>query len=288
MRFRSFVEWIILSVCLHLMLMGFVVIYNLNLKPEPPATIAIDYIEQKSPAAQLAQARKKIETLRNQIVEQDEKNKTEEAPDDSRFLTAHNQKVKKQTVAKNRGEFKNAGQASERKAGTKTTKPSLRDLSPEFNPLAIKEQQQSDQAGQNGRASKGGEVSQTSDYLKDIETGAETVLNSREFKYYTYYNRIRRQLSQHWEPKVREKMGRLFKQGRKIASNQDHITKLLIILNEHGVLVKVQVLGESGVRDLDDAATEAFRSAAPFPNPPRGIVEADGLVKIRWDFVLES
>ncbi|MES3036928.1 MAG: energy transducer TonB, partial [Bdellovibrionota bacterium] len=105
---------------------------------------------------------------------------------------------------------------------------------------------------------------------------------------FTYYERIRKQLSQHWEPKVKEKMRTIFRQGRTIASEEDHITKLLIILNDKGNLVNVQMLGESGVQDLDDAAIEAFKSAAPFPNPPRGIIESDGTVKIRWDFVLES
>ena len=50
----------------------------------------------------------------------------------------------------------------------------------------------------------------------------------------------------------------------------------------------VQVLNDSGIRDLDDAAVEAFKEAAPFPNPPEGIVESDGTIKIRWDFILEA
>jgi protein TonB len=124
--------------------------------------------------------------------------------------------------------------------------------------------------------------------LKDIDQGIETLLNTREFKYYTYYNRIRKQLSQFWEPKVREKVNIMFQQGRKVASAQDRITKLLIVLNSRGTLVNVKVISDSGVRDLDDAAVEAFRAAAPFPNPPKGIIETDGTVKIRWDFVLET
>jgi protein TonB len=83
-------------------------------------------------------------------------------------------------------------------------------------------------------------------------------------------------------------MTNLFQQGRSIASARDRITKLLIVLNPAGTLVNVQVLSDSGVRDLDDAAIEAFRAAAPFPNPPKGIIETDGTVKIRWDFVLET
>ena len=80
----------------------------------------------------------------------------------------------------------------------------------------------------------------------------------------------------------------MFKQGRTIASDQDKITRLLIILSTRGTLVKVQVVSDSGVRDLDEAAVEAYRSAAPFPNPPQGIIDPDGTVKIRWDFILES
>jgi protein TonB len=134
----------------------------------------------------------------------------------------------------------------------------------------------------------GAESSQTNDYIKDVDQGLETMLNTREFKYYSYYNRIRKQLSQHWEGKVRDKLSKLFKEGRApAATNKDRITKVMIVLNDAGTLVRVQVLSDSGVRDLDDAAVEAFRDAAPFPNPPKGIVESDGTVKIRWDFVLE-
>ena len=48
------------------------------------------------------------------------------------------------------------------------------------------------------------------------------------------------------------------------------------------------MVGQSGVTDLDEAAMEAFKQAAPFPNPPKGIVEKDGRIRIRWDFILEA
>ena len=81
----------------------------------------------------------------------------------------------------------------------------------------------------------------------------------------------------------------MLRQGRELASaEEDRITRVIIILDDGGILQGVQVLEESGVRDLDDAAVEAFRAAAPFPNPPKGIIEDDGTVKIHWDFVLEA
>ena len=308
MRFLNFTEGLILSICLHLAFVGLVLIYNMKFPPpENQNTVAVEYLEAPPSPADLARKMKprpRAETLKNQIVAQDENSKKQEKPDDTRFLSAHDQKVEKQSVAKNKGEFKNVTKPSTQKAmkmasqnqrknnSTAKTKPSLLNLNPTFDPLAIKERQQKSETqaseGYDYATAEGGDVSQTEDYIKDVDQGSQTLLNAREFKYYTYYSRIRRQLSQHWEPKVREKLVRLFRQGRTIASDRDHTTKLLIILSENGSLVNVQVLGESGVHDLDDAALEAFRSAAPFPNPPKGIIEADKTVKIRWDFVLES
>ena len=130
--------------------------------------------------------------------------------------------------------------------------------------------------------------STTNDNLEKIESDLMTRLNTKEYRYFGYYSRIKSQLNQWWVPKVQQKFTKMLRQGRTIASEDNKITKLVIILDNSGHLVKVQVLGESGIKDLDDAAIEAFRQAAPFPNPPKGMVDKDGLVKIRWDCVVES
>lgn len=250
--------------------------------------ISIEILDQiPAPTVQAIRPVKKIIPQEKQIVQQEEKKSEDEAPD-TKFLSAQNQKVLKQTVAKNNGQFKNSKKSS--------TSPKNWSLAPKMNATnafaeeALKKELNK-KTNSESSAEKSAEVadsSQTDDHLKQVDQGLETLLNAREFKYYTYYNRIRRQLSQHWEPKVRTKLSQLFKQGRTIAAATDRITKLVVVLDRTGNLVKVQVLKESGVIDLDEAATEAFQSAAPFPNPPTGIVEKDGTVKIRWDFVLES
>ncbi len=161
-------------------------------------------------------------------------------------------------------------------------KPSLRDLTPSFKPGPLKGESES--LAESG----GGNPSATDDHLKNVQTGMQTLLSTREFVYYSYYNRIKDKLRQTWEPKIKEKMERIFRQGRTIASTSDRVTKVIIVLDAQGILRKVQVIGPSGVHDLDDAAVEAFRAAAPFPNPPRGIIDSDGTIKIRWDFILEA
>lgn len=289
---NRFIQFVIISLLIHLSIALFSLI---PIRPQLAANENIT-IELVSPPTMTEKAdsqkkNQKVETLEKQVVEQDLKPSLDEAPD-TRFLSAQNQKVDKQTVTKNRGEFQNnKKRAPPGKSNESNKKISLNSIAPKlgsksaFDPSALKQDNPQTQDSSETAAAGG---SATQDYLKDVDQGLETLLNAREFKYYSYYNRIRRQLSQHWEPKVRVKMSQMFKQGRFLAAATDRVTKLIVVLDTKGNLVKVQMLKDSGVTDLDDAAIEAFQSAAPFPNPPQGIIEQDGTVKIRWDFVLET
>ena len=228
-----------------------------------------------------------------QIVEQDEKSINDEIPDKEAYLSRNNQRVEEQTRAQNRGRFSNAARTEtspqpkpkmkKKQPNLARSKngvlPSMADLTPQFDWNRVEK---------NTAHGPKQQASASEDYIKDVSDGPQTLLNTREFIYYTYYSRIKEKLRQHWEPKIKEKMSRIMRQGRQIASDKDRITKIIITLNAAGTLIGVQVLEESGVRDLDDAAIEAFRAAAPFPNPPKGIVEGDGTIKIRWDFILEA
>lgn len=255
-----------------------------------------------------------------QIVTSDEKRINDEKDEKAKYLSKFDQKVVRETRAVKAGKFANdAGRGkavapqvkmaaqpaqdshepkdSKKAAGEKSQiatfengdfpiapKTGLQAFNPSFRKLPIVP----DPTAVEVSAGDGQEASATDDHLKNVPTGLQTMLSTREFIYYSYYNRIKDKLRQHWEPKIKEKFERIVRQGRSIASEGDKITKVIIILDEHGTLIRVQVVSRSGVTDLDDAAVEAFRAAAPFPNPPKGIVEEDGTIKIRWDFVLEA
>lgn len=233
------------------------------------------------------------ETQAMQIVEQDEKPVNDEKDPNTKYLSQFNQKVVNETKAANTGKYNNnAGKGLTKGQAAKNVKETM-DVQPQtkgagsrldkFKPKVDWTAVANKNAGGNGL-----DISRSADHLKDIEKGAQTVLSTKEFVYYSYFKRIKGQIQQQWEPSIKGKMRKIMSQGRNIASIEDRVTKLLIILNEKGTLVGVKVLGESGITDLDDAAIEAFKAAAPFPNPPTGIVEQDGTIKIRWDFVLEA
>jgi TonB family protein len=128
----------------------------------------------------------------------------------------------------------------------------------------------------------------TNDHLRDVQNGAQTLLNTREFAYYSFYQRVRRQLEQFWEPGLRERVTKMFRQGRTLATETELTTRLLVELDASGVIRKIRVQETTGLIDLDQAAVDAFNRAGPFPNPPQGMVEVDGTVKVEWEFVLRT
>ncbi len=225
-----------------------------------------------------------------QIVQNEEKENTDK-PLDSIFLGKTNQKFDRQTVAKNIGEFKNREselirpeEKSEKidKEMVKNGKGKIKleDLS--FSQINIAKFKPKT----NKRLNSTGAAS-TTDYIEDIPLSDMTNLNTTEFKFYGFYHRIRQKLEQYWGNSLREKAELLSRQGRKVASQTDKITSLAIYLDTKGNILKIQLKGTSGIKELDDAAIESFNKAGPFPNPPQGMMN-NGVAVIEWGFVVKG
>ena len=260
--------------------------------------IEVAFISDTAPVAEKNVAQQIVETNPEQA-----NNKVDET---AKFLSAKNNTVEHETKAQSADKFKNVKpqkqltpQVSQKTETESAPEEKLTEHSETksklfntgfdvYSALNKNKNVKKQMAKEKRSVASTGEVSGTNDHISDVDDSLMTQLNTREYLYYGYYSRIKNQLNQWWQPKVREKVTKLVSQGRKIASEENKTTKLIIILNKTGILVKVQVLSESGVRDLDEAAVEAFRQAAPFPNPPHGMIEPDGTIKIRWDFVVES
>lgn len=275
---------LIISAILHLLVLVLLVRYENQQIKLANEVVEIEWVELKSSTP---------DQLKNtQIVQQDDKSVNEKTPEKDYKLSKNNQDVKKETKAEKNGEFqnrKNRVDAPKNKAQAMAKPATKQNILNSLKPSMYDSQYSSAKlAPPPTPAMSGAEVSQNDDYLKDVAAGAETLLRTREFVYYSYYNRIKRKLRQFWEPRIQKKIEKIMRKGRRIASANDKITHLVITLDRSGELVRIQVKHASGYNDLDDAAIEAFREAAPFPNPPKGIVTDAGEVKIPWSFVLET
>ncbi len=122
------------------------------------------------------------------------------------------------------------------------------------------------------------------DRLDGVLDGDSTFLNTREWKYATYFNRIKQAVSSTWNPQ------RALDQrdpDRSLFGNRDRYTLLTVTLDNTGQLKEVVVKKTSGVEFLDKTTVEAFKKAQPFANPPPGIIEPNGEIRFTFGFYLE-
>ncbi len=122
--------------------------------------------------------------------------------------------------------------------------------------------------------------SPSNDYVKNIKVGNETNLNSEKFLFADYMNRIKKAVSYYWNPTqvllINDPRSNIY--GRK-----NRFTKLLVSLDKSGKLLKIKLLVSSGVDFLDQEAINSFKKAAPFPNPPKELLEK-GRLNISFGF----
>ena len=55
-----------------------------------------------------------------------------------------------------------------------------------------------------------------------------------------------------------------------------------------GALKGIEVIKSCGVEFLDEEAMAAFKRAAPFMNPPPGLLGSDGNVRLQFGFHIEG
>lgn len=125
----------------------------------------------------------------------------------------------------------------------------------------------------------------SNDYLEDVEEGGQTLLNTRRWRYATFFNRVKRQVAENWHPdqeyRRRDPTGNVY-------GFRDRLTILRVRLLPDGHLKDLNVEKSCGIDFLDDEAMSAFRAAQPFPNPPPGLVDKEmKMISFRFGFLFE-
>ncbi len=121
----------------------------------------------------------------------------------------------------------------------------------------------------------------SNDALEQVEEGEGTFLNAREFKYASFFNRLKHGVSQYWNAQTefqrRDPSGNIY-------GLRARLTVVNVTLNGDGSLQTVAVKQSCGVDFLDDEALAAFQRAQPFPNPPKGLLDPNGQVTFAFGF----
>ena len=120
-------------------------------------------------------------------------------------------------------------------------------------------------------------------YLRDVPEGHKTLLNRKRSRYWSFMDRVRRQVSQQWSPV--EEYRRRDPHGE-VYGVKDKVTIVRVTLEGDGSVRKLRVAHPSGIGFYDDEAIRALNTASPFENPPEGLKDQDGLIHFNFMFVL--
>lgn len=114
----------------------------------------------------------------------------------------------------------------------------------------------------------------------DVKISSQTILNTDEYVYSTFYNRMREAIAVYWEPKVRDVMENRFSH----LTPGIYKTEAKIYISRKGEILDVEIEHSSGVIKLDDIASTSVREARAFLNPPNQLFEQDPRAGLDFGF----
>lgn len=248
-----------------------------------------------------------------QVVSLDKPEK-EEVPKEAKVLDRYNQKVEKETRRKRKVGRPGSNRVRPRKSPVKRTKntakapdtelPKDDDAAKASGVAAVDDSRELEDADdkeapdsqENPEALEAKDIlpnmdnvignggnSGIKDYL-DVPEGEKDLINRKQTRYWSFFDRMKRGVQRQWRP---NEVYRVNDPRRQVYGVQDRMTVLKVTLAGDGSVRRIIIEKPSGVPFLDSEAKRAFRAASPFPNPPEGLKDDQGLISLRFGFFLD-
>jgi TonB family protein len=222
-----------------------------------------------------------------QIVEFEKR--SEESPLDAQFLGKYNHKVEKEMVQQSKSSEATLIEVEKIQSlleKTRPAKPKMGESSAiaKFFPKDIFRENAQESHQKKIRMNRSPASNAIRDHIQKIEVGNQTLLNTSEFKFYSYFTRIKHKVHRNWTDRIQGAALKAWMVGRPLASSVTHETQLIIVLNQSGKIEDILVKKSSGIQALDKASVEAFLESGPFPNPPKDLIQNQENIQITWSF----
>lgn len=267
------IKGLLASLAIHLLLV--VAPSFLPKNPNPFQNTSQVEIEILQPQSQLVKTMVRESLLPEQL-------KVKESEDPLRFFSKDRQRVQKQTRAENSGMTVNAGAQS-----SKAKNQNLRNF------FHVKTHQDSEVSNsRQGRTQASSSlldlpngVSRTGEMLPvEVSVGSYTALNTDRYLFYSFFARVEELIRSPWENSVRWTLQNSSRVAFERNVSANWVTEIKVVLKPNGEFLQSIVMKQSGIRGFDQAATQAFAKAKMFPNPPKEMVDADGLIELHYRF----
>lgn len=253
-----------LSLAVHVL--TFLPIYWVEVLPPKPPSPFIEVMLNPPETAQVHQIVREVPIP--------EEVKQKEANDDpALFLSSQKQRVSRQTRVERFGPTRNQPRAP---------RPSLAELARQKEATALGEEPGNFFAG----IPQPSEASLNNLLPKDVEIGSFTALNTDKFTYYSFFERVEDLIRFRWEQRVRAALANISREEIERYPRGLAISHIDVVLNLSGQIEKIVLLRSSGLDLIDRAPADAFWDAKQLPNPPRGLVEDDGYIHLRYQFLV--
>lgn len=294
---RDLKPWFI-AVLLALLVHLIILLSKLNwpvTAPELPPRVELQQIDTK-----------KLEAIRNawkrDLLISKNQPKADSAPADARYESDRNIRVEKemraaqtdvlpkpggQGEAEDRERPSGASSQTAKNAPRAKSAPKLSALGipilkrSALDPSDIADARESERAQDSRRMSRGARGADQTVLDKRLMVGAENMLNAVESRYYSFYSRLYSAVAPIWQSRIREVPYR-----RNIPPG-DYTTQVELILDSQGNLVRVNLLQRSAIDEFDRAAVDSWYRIGRFPNPPRDLLDNQGLVRTGWTFTVQ-
>lgn len=271
-------QGILLSLAVHFLL---IIIAKMLPVPQPNAKpIEVTLLENPS------QSETHRQVVREQLLP--EKLKVKESDDPLKFLSSQTQRVKKQTRAALSGMTKNrdnnAKEAKENQdKNSSGQQHSLDPRRPGTLDAFAPQYKKAPSLSQSIKADRG--LSTIGEALpQQVQIGSFTALNTDRYLYYSFYARIEEAIRFSWEGLIQNAIATTPRNDFNRGARNVWITQLEIWLKPNGEIHSSHIMKESGIKGFDQAAIRAFTQARMFPNPPKEMVESDGLIHLKYAF----
>jgi hypothetical protein len=105
----------------------------------------------------------------------------------------------------------------------------------------------------------------------------------KEHKFYSYYERIRQDVEPLWASGVQDLVVTNRRQRTKWRISGGRVTTIVVMVDKSGKVLRVLLVKPSGDSRLDALSILLMRSRR-YPNPPKDLIENDGLGRLVWYF----
>lgn len=196
------------------------------------------------------------------------------------FLSDRTQRVKKQTRATEFGSVAGSGKNADGKDQTaESAQERMARLEKIKGLWELPPPNQKFESAGNSDLSRG-----NMDLLNDnISVSSGTLLNTDEYKYASFFNRIKEAVAPRWEPRIQVFLRKTMVLGQGIFS-----TKCAFWLDAEGEVQRVDVIESSGSNELDLIARQSIAEVGTFLNPPETLKSENGLFKVELGFLVDA